>query len=1185
MVFRLRRILAMTTVLLSLLTGLSVASAQADAPVLTGGGGRQTPRVAKQTPGITPSSTTSTPLPSPSVLQATTPLSPTASPVTPSSTTGTLDSTNSVAAKSSEKTDDQDAHEVHFDPADGSTPTKAAVKTGSLATSPEKNPQREDFRFDGWTLDGQPYDFQTPVLRNITLKAQWSKITDWTLSPDHGPASGARLTISPPDKQEPRFSNIHAAGDQTVGLTGDGRIYIWMQESTPKQVPFPTHTADGFHYLQAAAGSHWDAALGSDQQIYTWTSAQATPTILNTDQNTGFTSISMHDDQLLAVDRQGQVHLFQTDPIDNQSIKPTEQVATSLPGKAQAILAAASNKRILILDADGQAWTWETSKIGKAEPARVKQDQGRRIIQAAALNQGFLLAADGQAWYLADGTTNMNLVGLPDGAQTSWIIANEDQALITDTEGRVWTWKPSETPMRVYNGNQQYVQAANVGSKITAIDKHGSILTWSLDAQGQLSKPVRLNTTQAPTLESASMDSQPLKLTGKNHTWQADAPAHKPGPTTITLVGRHDDQTFTKSLQYTVDQPLTRDTETETSYTVYFNTGEGDPTPSNQKVSYPYGRVQRPSPDPARQGYLFDGWFIKNVAYDFSKPVTDNLTLTAKWTPKNPGNTWKINPDKGGQLGGQQTTITPPANISGIKFNQISSSKSTWFAFSLAVGSDGNAYAWGNNDYGQLGDGTTTQRDKPVVVKKPDPMIYTNLPNDFTYVQVSAGDGHSLALGSDGYVYAWGDNTYGQLGNNTNGGYSTAPLRVRDPATSSNATTGLKSIQVSAGGEHSLAIDANGSTWAWGRNHYGQLGNGTSSASNVANSIPVRAKFPITEDKEVKVIQASAGYEHSLAIDNEGNTWAWGYNRYGQLGNGDSSTNTAPTLVQYPKKESGSVTAVQVSAGGWHSLAIDTDGQAWAWGYNYYGQLGNGSTSGKNANSLPASVQFPTTENKEVKVIQASAGFKHSLAIDEEGRAWAWGSNEYGQLGNNTTNDQHSPVKVFASTQSTSSPGPCLNATQISSGGWHSLAIDEEGSARTWGYNYYGQLGNPDAGSRSLAPVPVVFNLQPVITGITFDRTVVKDLPKSQDDGSVTVVTPAHEPGTVTVSVDYTLGGAAQKPDTTLRYTYTPLGVLPQAGGEGILLALTTGMIGMGGVIAARRYRREQRQLSHASHE
>ena len=147
------------------------------------------------------------------------------------------------------------------------------------------------------------------------------------------------------------------------------------------------------------------------------------------------------------------------------------------------------------------------------------------------------------------------------------------------------------------------------------------------------------------------------------------------------------------------------------------------------------------------------------------------------------------------------------------------------------------------------------------------------------------------------------------------------------------------------------------------------------------------------------------------------------------------------------------------------------------------------------------------------------------------------------------------------------------------------MAIDEEGSARTWGYNYYGQLGNPDAGSRSLAPVPVVFNLQPVITGITFDRTVVKDLPKSQDDGSVTVVTPAHEPGTVTVSVDYTLGGAAQKPDTTLRYTYTPLGVLPQAGGEGILLALTIGMIGMGGVIAARRYRREQRQLSHASHE
>ena len=144
---------------------------------------------------------------------------------------------------------------MRFEPADGNTPTQSTIKTGTLATPPQQNPQRQGFRFDGWTLDGQPFDFQTPILQDTTLKAQWSKVTDWTLSPDHGPATGARLTVSPPDRQEPYYTSIHSAGDQVVGLTGDGRIYTWTQDGTPKQVPSPIQAPDGFHYLQVAADS------------------------------------------------------------------------------------------------------------------------------------------------------------------------------------------------------------------------------------------------------------------------------------------------------------------------------------------------------------------------------------------------------------------------------------------------------------------------------------------------------------------------------------------------------------------------------------------------------------------------------------------------------------------------------------------------------------------------------------------------------------------------------------------------------------------------------------------------------------------------------------------------------------------------------------------------------------------
>ena len=155
---------------------------------------------------------------------------------------------------------------------------------------------------------------------------------------------------------------------------------------------------------------------------------------------------------------------------------------------------------------------------------------------------------------------------------------------------------------------------------------------------------------------------------------------------------------------------------------------------------------------------------------------------------------------------------------------------------------------------------------------------------------------------------------------------------------------------------------------------------------------------------------------------------------------------------------------------------------------------------------------------------------------------------------------------------------------QVSAGGNHSLTLGSDGNAYAWGYNNAGQLGNPYAGSRSLVPVPVTFNLQLVITGVRFDQTPSTGLTRGNDN-SVTVLTPAHQPGTVAVSVDYTLGGTAQQPDTSLRYTYLPAGVLPRAGGEGILLALATGMTGMGGVLASRRHRRERHRLLHTSHE
>ena len=1084
---------------------------------------------------------------------------------------------------------------MSFDPAGGSKPTQVTVKTGTLAVPPGHNPVRAGFRFDGWTYDGEPFDFQTPILQDMTMKAQWTKITDWTLNPEHGPATGAQLTISQPKTQEPQFADIQAAGDKTVGLTGDGRIYTWAQDSTPKQIPSPAQAPDGFHYLQATAGSRWQAALGSDQRIYTWNSQQSTPIILDIGQDTKFASISMSDDRLLAVDRQGRIHAFQDSRNTNQ--KPLEQASLNLSGKEQAITAVASDSHALIMDADGQVRTWDTSNTGKAKTARIKQQPDMRIVQAQALDHGFLLLdADGQAWYLPDGTVAIATVDLPKNTKTSRITANDGQAVITDTDGHVWAWKPDNTPVRAENGNQQYMQAAATGSRITAIGRQGDMLTWSLDGQGRPGKPARLGTTQVPTLESASMDGQPLKLGKTGDAWQAQIPARKPGPATILITGRQDGQPFTKNLKYTVDQTLTRDAEPGSTYKVTFDTDAGSKAPDPQQVSNPYGRVKRPSPDPTRQGFLFDGWFIGQVAYDFSKPVTENLTLTAKWTRQDPDNTWRINPDKGSQLGKETTTITPPANTSGIKFNQISASKNNQgYCFSLAVGSDGNAYAWGNNRYGQLGDGTTDQRTTPVMVKKPDSKIYKDLPLDFTYVQVNAGGWHSLALGNDGYVYAWGYNNANQLGYNTSGNYSTVPVRVHDPNFPTDTNKGLKAIQVSAGYYSSLAVGEDGTTWAWGDNGFGLLGN-NSSVNN--SSIPVRVcdpNFPTDTSKGLKAIQVSAGSWHSLAVGEDGTTWAWGENNYGQLGNNESNynRNSVPVRVRDPVSPSDANKGLKtslVSGGGTHSLAIDKEGNIWAWGRNDHGELGAGKTNGGsnwNENPVPQKVILDTKDaSTQLKTVLVSAGEEHSLAVGEDGTTWAWGLNNFGQIGNNTMSDQRSPVKVFAAAQSTSLAGPWLLTTQVSAGGAHSLAIDVNGKSKAWGDNQRGELGNPDPVRWSGTSVPVAFHLQPVISAAKFDTSPAENLNHVSKSNSVTVTTPEHLPGTVTVSVDYTLGGAGSTLTyDKLQYTYLPAGTLPHAGGEGIMLALATGTVSVGGVLASRRHRRELHRLWHTSHE
>ena len=287
----------------------------------------------------------------------------------------------------------------------------------------------------------------------------------------------------------------------------------------------------------------------------------------------------------------------------------------------------------------------------------------------------------------------------------------------------------------------------------------------------------------------------------------------------------------------------------------------------------------------------------------------------------------------------------------------------------LAIKSDGTLWAWGNNRYGQLGDGTTVYRDSPVQI---------GAEND--WVEVAAGMDHTIAMKSDRTLWAWGRNNSGQLGDGT----------TTDKYTPVQIGTDYDWDAVAAGGWYTVALKRDGRLWAWGYNGSGQLGDGTTTSRHT----PVQ----VGTDNDWNVLEA--GEYHTLALKKNGTLWAWGDNQYGQLGDGTIQGKPSPVPIGTDHDWAA------IAAGYYHTVALKTGGTLWAWGKNDYGQLGDGSTDDKH---IPVSIG---TDHDWAKI---SAGYYHSVALKTGGTLWTWGSNQDGQLGDGTIAYRVSPFLVFAS--------------------------------------------------------------------------------------------------------------------------------------------------------------------------
>ena len=363
---------------------------------------------------------------------------------------------------------------------------------------------------------------------------------------------------------------------------------------------------------------------------------------------------------------------------------------------------------------------------------------------------------------------------------------------------------------------------------------------------------------------------------------------------------------------------------------------------------------------------------------------------------------------------------------------------------------------WGNNEDGELGDGTTTSENIP------EQIVVSN-----KWVAVAAGAYHSFALSANGLLYDWGSSEYGQLGKGQN----------TNDSLPEHISMVVNWVKIAPGANHTLALRSDGTLWGWGNNNQGDIGDST----GVTRFSPVEVYGNATW------VNCEAGIDFSLGIQQDGTLWAWGDNYYGQVGDGTSGgTNSRYAPVEISSTNDW----VGLSAGGEFSMALKANGTVWTWGNtDALGRSGSSTTpqqvgtdsnwvrmdagGGPNGGDQAFVIKsngtlwswgsIPTQVGTETDWVCISGGQGFSEGIKADGSLWGWGGNTYGEVGNggSTNNSYNSPVRIDSGTN---------NWINVTTGTLHAVGLRSDGSLWAWGYDFSGELG---AGSNGNSSVPI----------------------------------------------------------------------------------------------------------------
>ena len=854
---------------------------------------------------------------------------------------------------------------------------------------------------------------------------------------------------------------IAAGADHSLALDSGGALYAWgsnaygqlgngttTNSSVPVAVKIAGTPLAGKTIVQIAAGANHNMVLTSDGAVYTW-------------------GWNYH----------GQ--LGNNTKTNSNTIVAVQTIGTPIAGKKIVKIAAGQGHSLALTD-DGMVYTWGRNDTGQL---------GNNATTDAMLPVAVTVTGTPMS--------NKTIVEIASGARHS---------LAIDSSGKVYAWGHNGsgqlgnnstvnalTPVAVQApADKNIIQVSGsgwLGASSSALASDGTVYSWGRGFDGQLGDGTN-NDSSVPVITTINLVDTP------------STPTHvmaKPGDTTAIISWQ---------------APIVSGGQNITGYVLQYQAvGASSWTTINVAAAATSHTITGLTNDQTYRVRLA----AKTTAGtgDFSNVVL--VTPHAKPTITN------VSPAIGPIAGGQNVTLTG-ANF--VLKNKKIMQTVNGNGYSLALSADGTVYTWGRNEYGQLGNGVTaTNSPVPVAVKTAGTPMEGK-----TIVQISAKVWYALALASDGTVYSWGFNSWGQLGSGTSGtaNNASAPVAVK---TAGTPMEGKTIVQVAAGATHSLALATDGTIYAWGKNEYGQLGDDSTTNSPV----PVAVKTAGTPMDGKTIIQIHAGYEHSLALASDGTVYAWGRNNSGQLGKNDATDTHIPAAVQTLGTPMAGKVIVQLAAGNSQSMALASDGTVYTWGWNQYGQLGNGTTTNSR---IPVAVVTTGTPLAGKTISQIAAGNAHALAMTDDGAIYSWGWNQYGQLGNGTTTNSRIPVAVVT----TGTPLAGKTIIQITSGGSpNSLVLADDGAMYTWGWGQYGQLGDSTIGTDAKVPVAVSTTppsaLAPSAPKVTFDGIEATNV-TIVNSTTITATTPAHAAGLVDVAIDLGDGDELYKAAKTSSYRY-----------------------------------------------